>query len=552
VSSYERKRSLTTSFRVANAGSFIRPTSRLSFGSSFLQALKAKYIADSTTLVEEEEAKQYGRRNLADIRVEAPNMDNVIKRSAQLHKLREVGLGGWKVEADASHPDSASYADVARAFDDTTDETIGDIAKTCPNVRGLDLSRSLLPSWQEVSRIAAELPMLESLSLHFNRFADVSPTTLPLPNAFSRLLDLRVDGTLISWDEIVLLSDAFPNLENLQMGSNNLRRLDGGQTNRKNCLSKLKVLNLEGNALSDWDDIWSSMEECPALERLILSSNKLSSISISTQSNHPSQVKHISVWDNPISSWSDVDALDACVGGLGSLVMGGDLCVLTREKSMQDIRLIAIARLSNLRTFNNAPVLATERREAELYYISLIEKERLAEEEIRLLHPRWSQLCQSHGISNDNNEKGQGMNGNSSDRVDTLKSKLLIVKVHLSTKPPSSQPPYISPPTAAAYSTHSVELKLLTTTPLRLLKSKLSRPFSLKKGPQSILSIWALLSPTLDPLQSTAQLLRNEMRPQETAPSNERITYEMDGIEKSLHGYNFSHGDEIVLIVAQD
>jgi hypothetical protein len=519
----------------------------LSCGSSFLQALKAKYTSDATSLVSESDAKQYSRRNLADIEVEAPNMEGVIRRSAQLHKLREVGLGGWRREADSdgTFTEAEDYADVARAFDNDAGEEPGDIKKTCPNVRGLDLSRSLLPSWLEMSRIAVELPLLESLLLHFNRFADLSPSSMPLPNAFSRLRDLRIDGTLLKWQDVLRLADALPSLESLQMGSNGVSRLNGSGTLSTGRLNKLKVLNLEGNHLSDWNDVWPSMEACPSLQRLILSSNKLTSISIVDRADQKHRVRHISLWDNAISSWSDVDALDASVGGLESLVTGGDSCVLTREMPMQDVRLITIARLPHLQSFNNAPVLAVERREAELYYISIVEKESLSEENRSQLHPRWSHLCQIHGITkmelNGKHHEDSSSNG-------TLRNKLLSISVHLSSQPPVSQPPYIFP-APDIYPTQQVVLNLLTTTPLRLLKSKLARSFSLRKGPQAIQSIWALLSPTLDPTQSTAQLLRSEMRPQETAPSNERIVFEMDSLERNLHGYNFSNGDEIVVVV---
>lgn len=519
----------------------------MSFGSSFLQALRVKYTTDATALDLKAEAKQYGRRNLADIQVEAPNMEGVIRRSAQLHKLREVGLGGWRREASSESMlgEMESHTDVARAFDLNAGEETGDIEKTCPNIRGLDLSRSLLPSWLEISKITVELPLLESLLLHFNRFVDLSPASMPLTNAFSRLRDLRVDGTLLGWQDVLQLASLFPALESLQLGSNSIDRLHGSGVQSTARLSKLKVLNLEGNLLSDWRDIWSSMEACPSLERLILSSNELKSISTFERKDRHTRVRHISLWNNAITSWSDIDALNSSVGGLESLVLGGDSCLLTRNAQMQDIRLITIARLPHLQSFNNAPVPAVERREAELYYISVVEKQGLSEEKTTHFHPRWSSLCHLHGIS-----KGEQIEKHHEERSNgTLRNKLLSVMVHLSSQPPSSQPPHLFP-APDQYPTHQLELKLLTTTPLRMLKSKLVRSFSLKKGPLSIQSIWALLGPTLDPMQSTAQLLRSEMRPQEVANTDQRIIYEMDSPDKTLHGYNFSSGDEIVLVVS--
>ena len=530
------------SFRVPNSGSFIRPSAKLSFGSSFLQAIRAKYVADieepTIDALGKSESRQYTRRNLADIEVEAPNMAGVIQRASQLHKLREVGLGGWKREADPEGDtlEPESYAEVARAFESKIGEQEGDIQKTCKSIRGLDLSRSLLPSWLELSKITCELHLLESLHLHFNRFEELSPTTMPVSNAFGRLRDLRINGTHVSWHDILDLSSSFPILESLQLGSNNIARLDGAQSSAR--LAKLRSLNLEGNKLDSWDDVWSSLKICPSLERLILSFNKIGAITkVKRDDEHP-KVQHISLWNNPLSSWSDLDTLDDCFGGLKSLVLGGDDCLLTKDIPTQDIRSIAIARLAHLQSFNNAPIRAIERRDAELFYLSQVAKSGSSSEGGRdKEHPRWTPLSQIHGAPIVESTRTKESNG-------TLRSKLLLVKVHLSNEPPFSDPPYMLPPTQQA------EVSLLTTTPLRLLVGKLARSFSLKKGGRSIQSIWALLSPYMDPNQATAEALRRELRPDEN-PSDEKIVYQMDIFERDLQGYNFSLGDEIVLVVDQ-
>ncbi|UZJ51852.1 hypothetical protein CBS101457_001172 [Exobasidium rhododendri] len=528
--------------RVRNAGSFIRPSANLSFGSSFLQAVKVKYVADVGEPLKgspgRADSKTYTRKNLSDIEVEAPNMAGVVQRLSQLHKLREVGLGGWKRKGELDEQISASesYAEVAVAIDRRMGEGKGTIQETCPNIKGLDLSRSLLPSWLELSKITCELPLLESLLLHFNRFEAVSAATMPLPHAFLRLSDLRMDGTRVEWHEIMALSSCFPCLENLQMGTNHLTRLGGARLSAR--FGQLRFLNLEGNLLDDWQDVWTSMIAFPKLERLILSSNKIDKIErVEGKKDHP-KLQHISLWDNPITSWSDLDNLDECNGGLQSLVLGGNACSLTSSMSLQDARATVIARLADLTTFNSAPIRPLERRDAELYYLSQVTKARsLTEAERNKEHPRWSSLSQKHDVTISDSDATDGMSG-------TLRSKLLSVKVSLSSDAPRSSPPYL-PPTA-----QEVQLNLLTTIPLRLLKSKLARAFSLKKGGKSIHSIWALLSPAIDPTQAVAEATREELRPNET-PSDERIAYEMDNLERDLQGYNFSTADEIVLVVTE-
>ena len=96
------------------------------------------------------------------IQVEAVNLDKIRKKLSLVENLREVSLDGENV-----------------AFADSP----GEIGKTCPSsfsqtsvlfgcriyalpgIRGLDLTKSLIPSWDTVAEIARELPLLERLAL---------------------------------------------------------------------------------------------------------------------------------------------------------------------------------------------------------------------------------------------------------------------------------------------------------------------------------------------------------------------------------------------------
>ena len=91
------------------------------------------------------------------------NLDKIRNKLSRVEKLREVSLDGESV-VSADPP--------------------GEIGKTCPSacfrrcivfgckiyplhkgVRGLDLTRSLIPSWDTVAEITRELPLLERLAL---------------------------------------------------------------------------------------------------------------------------------------------------------------------------------------------------------------------------------------------------------------------------------------------------------------------------------------------------------------------------------------------------
>lgn len=177
--------------RIKGSGSFIRPTNKVSYGSSFLKALRHKYVGAYQQPAAEEKVA-YSRRNLAEIEVEMPNMDAVAKRAEKLGKLREVGLGGWR-RVEGAEETAEGQVEVARAYDDDEEEVEGKkIAETCASefrcyfliyptliflwldIRWLDLSRSLLPSWAELSRITIGLTHLDTLVLQWVRLLPVS------------------------------------------------------------------------------------------------------------------------------------------------------------------------------------------------------------------------------------------------------------------------------------------------------------------------------------------------------------------------------------------
>ncbi|PWN54088.1 RNI-like protein [Violaceomyces palustris] len=443
------------SVRVPGSASFIRPNQKwISFGCSFLSALKSKYapdeVKDQTNQPSQgQETKIFSRKNLAEIEIEIPNLDSVARRVSRLNKLREVGLGGFKIETEFPFVEEdgeakiplgmESYAEVAFALDERLGQQAGDIRKTCPSIKWLDLSRSLLPNWDEVAKIAGELEKLEVLLLHFNRF---EPITGLIPsawgNSFLNLKELRLDGTFMTWDEMLRLSPALPSLELLQLGYNDISTfsapptgspaettshdlVDVGATTRP--FPRLKILNLSGNKISNWDEVVKGLSTLPELERLILTDNELSTISpppwkSERQSSSPTgseprpapkprfpKLDQVVLLDNPIQSWSDLENLDSWLvsesekgevedgrgsgsistdpKGLRTLVISGERCKLYRSfENVRDFNSIAIARLGNLRNLNGMTIKDELRRDSELYYVSKV-LESFLDEDIR-------------------------------------------------------------------------------------------------------------------------------------------------------------------------
>jgi tubulin-specific chaperone E len=149
-------------------------------------------------------------------------------------------------------------------------------ASLSEDVRGVDLSYSLVSSWDVVALIVIDLPSLERLSLkyvlarvyashaHIIHCLGVSNNRLQSPSdlklgraAFSRLTELQLNGTLISWQAIMDVVALMPRLQRLESGYNRLQNLS--PLPQDHPAPAITTLNLYSNQLSNW------AETCQAL-----------------------------------------------------------------------------------------------------------------------------------------------------------------------------------------------------------------------------------------------------------------------------------------------
>jgi hypothetical protein len=142
------------------------------------------------------------------------------------------------------------------------------------DVRGVDLSYSLISSWDTVALIVVELPSLERLSVKYvlvvmrlthtihclgvsnNRLQPLSDLKLGR-DAFSRLTELQLNGTLMTWQAIMGVVCLMPRLQRLESGYNRLQYLSPLPQNHPELV--ITTLNLDSNQLSNW------VETCQAL-----------------------------------------------------------------------------------------------------------------------------------------------------------------------------------------------------------------------------------------------------------------------------------------------
>lgn len=161
--------------RVPNSGSFIRPTATIDYGKPFLRALIEKYIELPQG---SQETVILGSSNGA-IEVEAVNLDKIRGKLSQLERLRAISLDRESVSSVG--PPGEIRSKCTSKFITLNIYSLSR-SHSVAGVKTLDLSYSLIPSWDVVALIADELPQLERLALKY--------ATL---QCFHRCVDRRLD-----------------------------------------------------------------------------------------------------------------------------------------------------------------------------------------------------------------------------------------------------------------------------------------------------------------------------------------------------------------------
>ncbi|KAI0273469.1 hypothetical protein BC834DRAFT_990854 [Gloeopeniophorella convolvens] len=438
---------------VAGSGSFIRPLPTLQYGKTFLRGLIDKYV-EQLHGSETQETVILGSSNGA-IQVEAVNLDKIRGKFSRLDRLQEVSLD----------KENVSGADAP-----------GELREKCPSIRGVDLSYSLIPSWDVVALVATELPSLERLALNNNR---LQPPSYPevLSGAFSCLTELQLNATLVTWEAALNIVTLIPDLKHLELGYNRLEKLTYSILDLTE--SVITTLNFDGNQLSDWVGSNRALMPFQRLTRLILSSNPIKSIPIPTELDAPLQLTHLSLSSTGISEWSSIDALNAWCPQLEFLSLNG-IPLLTQYSDTETGRVwqqLAIARLPKLRILDGASISQRQRIDAELFYLSSIARVAYPSEAARsAAHPRWAALCEAHGAPI--TKLG------TTTKEDKLKNRLIEIRAGLSTTSPSTSAPDVL---ASAKS-----VSVLPSAPLRVMRLKVFKLFKTPRGTEG--ELWVRMA----------------------------------------------------------
>lgn len=112
------------------------------------------------------------------------------------------------------------------------------------------LSHRKRVSAAELSDVQVPFSKIRLLSLDFEATGAIS--------AFPNLIELQLNGTLLTWSEAHGIIAQMPQLRSLEMGYNELTSLSGPPNGSHMHHSHLQILNFDNNKLSDWAHVASS------------------------------------------------------------------------------------------------------------------------------------------------------------------------------------------------------------------------------------------------------------------------------------------------------
>ncbi|XP_073345711.1 tubulin-specific chaperone E [Pagrus major] len=349
--------------RHPKGGSFVRPAN-VSFGVDFLTAMQQVYQTNTEEVLTDASSEK---------------LDWMRLRERSFEKLPTVLLTRSEVNGPGAD---------------------GEIRKTAPNVKYLDLSGTLLCCWEDVSAVSQQLDHLENLQLSNNRLQLPSDVSAHV-QAFSSLRVLALNSCDLTWPQILQCAPMWPQLEELFVEANNiteLQRPDG-------VLQSLKSLTLSSNPLLQHSVL--SVAALPRLEQLSLSNTGLSDLRFDdaapgAQTAMFPSLTSLNLDQNNITEWCVVDEL----AKLPSLVKFScrNNRLVSPDGNPRTANQLLIAKLGRLVFLNSCEIQADDRRGAELDYIKMFGEEWLKagggsepSSQFTCQHPRYLSLIDKYG-----------------------------------------------------------------------------------------------------------------------------------------------------------
>ncbi|XP_076880936.1 tubulin-specific chaperone E [Brachyhypopomus gauderio] len=371
--------------RHPTGGSFVRPK-KSSFGMDFLTAVKHRYEMGLDQAIGNEVM-------ISTKTVKMVGFESIVEKQ-RVENLTEIAL----TDCEVSGPGPEN-----------------EIRENTPNAISVDLSGSLLSSWETVAAITEQLEELQILFLNHNRLRiTLNPSSLS--HAFSKIRVLSLNSCAVTWPQVLQCATMWPKIEELFLNDNNITELE----RPVDVLQGLKVLDLSNNNLVQ--ESLPEISNLSRLETLNLSSAGLSVIHFSdalpgTKTAMFPALRILLLDDNKITEWDVINELEKLQCLVQVSCKRNPLMEL--ETNQETTRQILIARIGQLETLNRSQVLQEERRGAELDYCKKFGRQWLnagghkdpdqnrPSAEFLTQHPRYVALIQKYGAPDEDELKEQ-------------------------------------------------------------------------------------------------------------------------------------------------
>lgn len=264
-----------------------------------------------------------------------------------------------------------------------------DVAALVPALESLDLSGTGVRGWGQARHALSGLRRLCSLDLSSVALALQATDPGVAGAGLDALHTLVLNATGCGWDHACALAATLPALHTLCLCDNAIATVSApgtrsdapgpetgtgasagaaGQGTGASGAARLRYLDLSGNRLSGWAQVWELAAQLPELDTLNLSGCPLgeggAAGAFAATPCFPS-LRTLLLAGCGVGSWAEVQAL-ARLGQLSNLRLTG---TPVWESAGRDARAETIARLGSLRVLNGSDISTTERRDAELWYL---------------------------------------------------------------------------------------------------------------------------------------------------------------------------------------
>ncbi|EEB11830.1 tubulin-specific chaperone E, putative [Pediculus humanus corporis] len=361
------------------SGSFVRPC-KVSTGISIVEAIKERYglTSDPNVGLDQEIIIQVQKEIKAKI-FEVVGAEKLNRIQSDFRNLRIVLLRDFLV--NGAGPPQA-------------------LLNLCPSIQELDLSRTLLNSWESVEEITSQLKNLKILNLSNNRLK-ISENVVK-SESFQSLEHIVLGNLMYSWFQVLECSNFFLNIQALQVQFNNIVTLE---TPNEKIFSNLCMLDLEGNPIKSWNEI-NKIGYIKTLETLNISQCGIDNIylPVNTDSSQVTDLfknlKNLILNGNNINDWESISELDKLENLYDFRFK--DNPILTIE-TMETNHQLIITKIRNLQVLNGEQILKEERKGADIDYLKRYGREWLGiknEEDKKTFikaHPCYLKLISLYG-----------------------------------------------------------------------------------------------------------------------------------------------------------